>query len=86
MNFISFISETAILIFLGIVIIFGLKEKKNLFELFVQGCYDGIKVVWGLFPTLLALLVAVGMLNSSGVVNYISNIIKINILIYFIFK
>lgn len=75
MSFVVFISETAILIFLGIVIIFGLKEKKNLFELFVQGCYDGVKVVWGLFPTLLALLVAVGMLSSSGVVNFISNII-----------
>lgn len=75
MNFIMFISETAILIFLGIVIIFGLKEKKNLFELFIQGCYDGVKVVWGLFPTLLALLVAVGMLSSSGVVSFFSNLL-----------
>ena len=76
MSFIVFISEAAILIFLGIVVIFGLKEKKNLFELFVQGCYDGVKVVWGLFPTLLALLVAVGMLSSSGVINVISTILS----------
>lgn len=76
MSFVVFISEAAILIFLGIVIIFGLKEKKNLFELFVQGCYDGVKVVWGLFPTLLALLVAVGMLSSSGVINFISTILS----------
>lgn len=75
MSFIVFLSKTAILIFLGIVIIFGLKEKKNLFELFVQGCYDGVKVVWGLFPTLLALLVAVGMLSGSGVINFIGSII-----------
>lgn len=75
MSFIVFLSKTAILIFLGIVIIFGLKEKKNLFELFVQGCYDGVKVVWGLFPTLLALLIAVGMLSGSGVVGGIATII-----------
>lgn len=36
MNIILFISQTAILVFIGIVIIFGLVEKKNLFELFVQ--------------------------------------------------
>lgn len=75
MSFIVFLSKTAILIFLGLVIIFGLKEKKNLFELFVQGCYDGVKVVWGLFPTLLALLVAVGMLSGSGIVGGIATII-----------
>lgn len=75
MNLIIFISKTAILIFLVVVIIFGLKEKKNLFELFVQGAYDGVKVVWELFPTLLALLVAVGMLNSSGVIEFISNLL-----------
>lgn len=75
MNFIVFFSKTAILFFLGIVIIFGLKERKNLFELFVQGCYDGVKVVWDLFPTLLALLVAVGMLRGSGVFDFLARII-----------
>lgn len=73
MNFVVFLSQTAILIFLAIVIIFGLKEKKNLFELFISGCYDGVKVVWELFPTLLALLVSVGMLSSSGVIDCIGN-------------
>lgn len=29
-------------------------------------------MVWGLFPTLLALLVAVGMLSSSGVIDVLS--------------
>lgn len=75
MNIILFISQTAILVFIGIVIIFGLIEKKNLFELFVEGCYEGIKVVWGLFPTLLALLVAVGMLSSSGVIDILSKLL-----------
>lgn len=71
MNIVVFISETAILFFLGTVVVFGLKEKKNVFELFIQGCYDGLKVVWNLFPTLLALLVSVGMLTNSGIINFI---------------
>ena len=76
MKFIIFLSQTAILIFLVIVVIFGLKERKNLFELFIKGCYDGVKVVWDLFPTLLALVVSVGMLSSSGVVKVIGNILS----------
>jgi len=45
MKIVIFLSEIAILFFLGVVIIVGLKEKKNIFELFIQGCYDGVKVV-----------------------------------------
>lgn len=75
MNIITFISQTAILFFLAIVVVFGLKERKNLFELFTQGCYDGVKVIWEIFPTLLGLLVSVGMLNSSGIIDYFSNLL-----------
>ncbi len=73
MNLIMFFSETAILVFLGVIIIYGLKEKKNLFELFIEGCYDGVKVIWELFPTLLALIVSVSMLSSSGIISLASD-------------
>lgn len=59
MKFIDFFSETAIIIFILIVILYGIKEKKNLFSLFIQGVIDGEKIVIELFPTLLGLLVAV---------------------------
>lgn len=75
MRFIEYISQTAIIIFIFIVILFGIKEKKNIFNLFLQGVKEGEKIVIELFPTLLALIVAVGMLNASGVINKISSII-----------
>lgn len=62
--------------FILITILFGIIEKKNILELFFRGVIQGEKVVIDLFPTLLALLVAVGMLNSSGFINYVSNFIK----------
>lgn len=65
-----------ILFFLFITIIFGIFEKKNVFQLFINGVIEGEKIVIELFPTLLALIVAVGFLNSSGIINFISNIIK----------
>lgn len=73
MKFIEYISKTAIIIFILIVILYGIKEKKNIFNLFLQGVVEGEKLVIGLFPTLLALIVAVGMLNASGVINIVSD-------------
>ena len=76
MKIIAFFSNTAILFFILITIFFGIIEKKNILELFFKGVVDGQKIVIGLFPTFLALVVAVGMLNKSGVINLFSNIIS----------
>lgn len=76
MKIIEFFSKTAILLFLLIVILFGIKERKNIFSLFLEGVIQGEKIVIELFPSLLALIVAVGMLNSSGAIEFFSNLIS----------
>ena len=76
MKLIEYFSKSAILIFILIVILFGIKEKKNIFNLFLEGVSQGTKIVVELFPTLLALVVAVGMLNSSGIINMLSDFIE----------
>jgi spore maturation protein B len=76
MKFVEYFSGTAILFFIFIVVFFGVIEKKNVFGLFLDGVIEGEKIVIQLFPTLLALLVAVGMLNASGVINKIADFIK----------
>ena len=75
MKFITFFSNTAILFFLFITVLFGIIEKKNVLELFFEGAIEGEKIVISLFPTLLALIVAVEMLNKSGIVYFFSNLI-----------
>ena len=62
---------------IAFIVIVGIMEKKNVFEIFLSGVVDGQKIVINLFPTLLALLVAVGMLNSSGIIDFLSNYIKV---------
>lgn len=76
MKIIDFFSSTAILFFILITIFFGIIEKKNILELFLKGVLDGEKIVVELFPTLLALIVAVGMLNASGFINFLANLIN----------
>lgn len=72
---IYYLSNSAILIFILITVLFGIIEKKNILELFFEGVKNGEKIVIELFPTLLALIVAVGMLNNSGFIQFISNLI-----------
>ena len=76
MKFIIFISNTAILFFLLMTVLFGIMERKNILELFFEGVIEGEKIVIGLFPTLLALIVAVTMCNTSGIIYFISNLIN----------
>lgn len=76
MKFIEYFSNTAIIIFILIVVLYGIKEKKNIFNLFLQGVIEGEKIVINLFPTLLALIVAVGMLSASGFTEIVSKLIE----------
>ncbi len=58
-----------------IVVIYGIIEKKRVYELFMDGAKEGAKIVISLFPTLLGLFMAVSMLRSSGVLDFIVKII-----------
>lgn len=49
-------------------------EKKKAFDIFSEGVNDGMKTVINLFPTLLALLLAVNMFRACGLINFLSDI------------
>ncbi|MGN1298601.1 MAG: nucleoside recognition domain-containing protein [Candidatus Scatovivens sp.] len=76
MKILEYFSNYAILIFLLITIIIGLKEKKNIFDLFIKGAEEGAKIALKLFPTLLGLMVAVSMLSNSKVLESLTNILS----------
>ncbi len=72
MKFIQFFSSSAIIFIVGFIILYGIIEKKNVFEIFMQGVIEGEKLVVSLFPTWLGLFVAVGMLKASGVIDFLA--------------
>lgn len=72
---IDFLSNSIVLFFILIIVLFGMLEKKNVLELFLNGVKEGGKIIIQLFPTLLALMVAVGMLNKSGFLYFVSDLI-----------
>ena len=55
--------------------LYGLKEKKNVFDLFIKGATKGIEITVKIFPTLIGLFFAIGLLNNSGIIDFI---VKLN--------
>ncbi len=60
-----------------LVLIAGLIEKREVFNLFVEGAREGIKVVFKIFPTLIAIFLCVGIMEKSGLFDFISINLKI---------
>ena len=65
----SALAMPAVTALVGLIMLFG---KKNYFEAFTQGAKEGLKTAVGLLPTLLALMVAISMLNACGVIELLS--------------
>ena len=72
----TYISAMIIPTIISIILFIGLKENKNVYDLFVNGAKDGIKVVFKLFPTLIGIFLAIYMLRSSGLIDFICQIIS----------
>ena len=76
MDFINYLSSAAIPIIMAIIIIYGLLEKNKVYDTFVEGAKEGLEIVVKLFPTLLGIFIAVGTLRSSGVLDFLIEIIS----------
>lgn len=75
MNFLIFLSTYIIPFVLFIVIGYGLLKKQNIYETFIKGAVDGFHTVIGIMPTLIGLMVAVGILRASGFLDMLSDIL-----------
>ena len=74
-NIINFLSNLAMPLLILLIVIYGVIEKKEVFDKFIEGAKDGIKIVINIFPTLIGLFLAVGTLRSSGVIDIVVNIL-----------
>ena len=73
---ILFISELIIPVIFVIVITHALLVKVSIFDTFIEGVQDGLQTVIAVFPTLVGLMVAVGILRASGALDIFSYIIS----------
>ena len=63
---IEYISITAIPMMIFLIIITGIIEKKDILSLFAHGAVDGLKVVYRIFPHILAIMIGVALFRETG--------------------
>ncbi|NBO49529.1 MAG: spore maturation protein [Chitinophagia bacterium] len=72
-NFSSVLSNGLILLIFLAFLIGGMYKKVNLFEAFVEGAKGGFEVAIKIIPYLVAMLVAISVLRSSGAFEFITS-------------
>ncbi len=73
MKIIEYFSNIAMPLMIIIIVLYGVIERKKVFDIFLEGAKEGISVVFNIFPTLVGLFVAIGALRSSGIIDLIIN-------------
>jgi spore maturation protein SpmA len=71
-NFSNVLSNGLILLIFLIFLLGGMYKKVNLFESFVEGAKGGFEVAIKIIPYLVAMLVAISVLRSSGAFEFIT--------------
>ena len=75
MSFLLYISDLIVpAIILGIVT-YGVSMRINVYDEFIRGAKKGFGTVIKIMPTLIGLMVAVGILRASGFLDFLANII-----------
>ena len=76
MKKIEFITYMLIPILICVIILYGIKKKINVYETFIEGALEGGKIVVKIFPTILAIIVAISIFKESGALNLLIRAIE----------
>ena len=57
------------------IVAMGISQKKDIYQSFTKGAKEGMKTVIGIVPTLIGLMIAVGVLRASGFLDFFCGIV-----------
>lgn len=75
MQVFTHISNIIIPVIIFYVIATGLSQKTNVYELFLEGAKDGLHTVVQIMPTMIGLMIGVGILRASGFMLFLGHLI-----------
>lgn len=75
MHMIMFISKAAIPFIILFIVGNGLLCRQRVYEDFLDGAKSGVRTVVEIMPTLVGLMVAVGILRASGFLDFLSDLL-----------
>lgn len=58
------------------IVCFGVLKKVEVYDTFVKGAKDGFATVLKIMPTLIGLMVAVGVLRASGFLDFLAGLMQ----------
>lgn len=70
-----FLSDAIIPLLIFSIVGYGLMAKQNVYDDFIDGAKDGFHTVIQIMPTLIGLMIGVGILRASGFLDFISKLI-----------
>lgn len=70
-----FLSEIAVPLVMVAIIAYGYLNRIDIYSAFIEGAAEGLQTVVGILPTLVGLMVAVGILSGSGALRAFSDFI-----------
>lgn len=76
MKIIEYISYAMIPFTILMIIVFSERKKVSSFECFIEGTKDGFGVIAKIFPTMLAVIIAINLLKVSGTMELFISLIK----------
>lgn len=76
MNILVTISNMIIPIVIFYIIAMGILNKQDVYSEFIEGAEDGFKTVVKIMPTLVGLMMGVGILRASGFFDMLSTVIQ----------
>lgn len=76
MSFLIYLSNFIIPLVIFYIVGYGLLNHRPVFDDFISGAKDGMKTVAGIMPTLIGLMVAVGVLRASGFLDFLGGLLS----------
>ncbi len=75
MDIFTYISNLIVPTIIVLIVAYGVLEKVKVYDEFVKGAKKGFQTVVQIMPTLIGLMVAVGILRASGFLEFLSDIL-----------
>lgn len=72
----QYITKSIIPIIVVIIITYGMIKGKKVYEWFIEGAKEGLKVCLNIFPYLLAMIIAVNIFREAKLLDMLNNIIS----------